>query len=57
MKRCISENVLMKGQNDENTQCFKDMMKEVFRHKFEEEEICLNNLDQCNNKRRLILMK
>ena len=52
MKRCIGEKVLMKGHNDEKTQWFKDMMKEVFKHKFEVEERCLSNLDQCNNKRR-----
>ena len=57
MKGCIGKNVLMKGHNDENTQWFKDIIKGVFNQKFEVEEICLNNPDQCNNKRRHILMK
>ena len=57
MKRYIGEKVLMKGHNDKNTQWFKYMMKEVFKHKFEVEEICLNNPDQCNSKRRQIPMK
>ena len=52
MKRCISEKVLMKGHNDEKRQWFKDMMKEVFKQQFKVEERCLNNPDQCNNKRR-----
>ena len=52
MKRCIGEKVLIKGYNDEKTQWFKDMMKGVFKQKFEVEEMCLNNPDQCNNKRR-----
>ena len=43
MKRCIGEKVLIKGHNDENTQWFKDMMKEVFTHKLEMEEICVSN--------------
>ena len=29
MKRCIGEKVLMKGHDDEKTQWFKDMTKEV----------------------------
>ena len=57
MKRCIGEKVLMKGHDDEKTQWFKDMMKEVFREKFEVEERCLSNPDQCNNKRRPRPMK
>ena len=51
MKRCIGEKVLMKGHDDEKTQWFKDIMKGVFKQKFEVEERCLSNLDQCNNKR------
>jgi len=43
MKRCIGEKVLMKGHNDKNTQWFKYMMKELFKQKFEVEEICLIN--------------
>ena len=35
MKRCIGEKVLMKGHNDEKTQWFKDMLKEVKKQKFE----------------------
>ena len=31
MKIYIGEKVLIKGHNDENTQWFKDMMKEVFK--------------------------
>ena len=31
MRSCIGEKVLMKGHNDEKTQRFKDMMKEVFK--------------------------
>ena len=57
MKRCIGENVLMNGKNDEKTQWFKDMMQEVFKHKFEVEERCLNDPNQCNNKRRQRPMK
>ena len=57
MKRCISEKDLMKGHNDEKTQWFKDMMKQVFKHKFEVEERCLNNRDQCNIKGRHKPMK
>ena len=57
MKRCIGEKVLMKGHNDENTQCLKYMMKEVFKQKFEVEERRLNNLDQCKNKGRPRPMK
>ena len=52
MKRCIGEQVLMKGHNDEKTQWFKDMMKEVFKQEFEVKERCLNNPDQCYSKRR-----
>ena len=57
MKRCIGEKVLINIHNDENTQWFKHMMKEVFKYKFEVEERCLNNPDQCNNKRRQRPMK
>ena len=57
MKRCIGEKVLMKGHNDENTQWFKYMMEEEFKHKFKVKERCLNNPDQCNNKRRQRPMK
>ena len=57
MKRCIGEKVLMKGHNDEKTKWFKDMIKEVFKQKLEVEEICLNNLNQCNNNRRKRPMK
>ena len=52
MKRCNGEKVLMKGHDDEYTQWFKYMMKEVFKQKFKVEEICLNNPYQCNNERR-----
>ena len=52
MKRCIGEKVLMKGHDDEKTQWFKYMMKEVFKHKFEVDEICLGNPHQCNSNRR-----
>ena len=45
MKRCIGEKFLMNGHDDGNTQWFKDMMKEVFKYKFEVEERHLNNLD------------
>ena len=38
MKICIGEKVLMKGHDDEKTQWFKDMMKEVFKQKFKVEE-------------------
>ena len=47
----------MKGHNDEKTKWFKDMMKEVFKKKFEVEEKFLSNTDQCNNKRKQIPMK
>ena len=57
MKRCIAEKVLMKGHNDEKTQWFKDIMKGVFKQKFEVEERCLSNPYQCNNKRRQRPMK
>ena len=57
MERCIGENVLMNGHGDEKTQWFKYMMKELFKQKFEVEEICLCNLDECNNKRRDRSMK
>ena len=43
MKRCIGEKVLMKEHDDEKTQWFKGMMKEVFKQKFEVEEIGLCN--------------
>ena len=57
MKRCIGEKILLKGHDDENTQWFKDMIKEVFEHKFELGERCLNTPVQCNNKRRQRQMK
>ena len=57
MKRCIGEQVLMKGHNDEKTQWFKDMMKYVFKQEFKVEERCLRNPDKCNNKRRQRPMK
>ena len=57
MQRCMGEKVLMKGHNDENTQWFKDMTKEVFKQQFEVEERCLNNPNQCNNERRQRPMK
>ena len=40
----------MKRHDDGKKQWLKDMMKEVFKHKFEVEERHLNNPDQCNNK-------
>ena len=57
MNRYIGENVSMKEYYDENTQWFKDMMKKVFKQKFEVEERCLNNPNQCNIKRRHRPMK
>ena len=47
MKRCIGENVLMNGNDDEKTQWFKYMMKEVFKEKFEVEEKCHSNPNHC----------
>ena len=57
MKKCIGEKVLMKVNNDEKTQWFKDMTKEVFKQEFIVEERCLINPDQCNIKRRQRPMK
>ena len=48
---------MMKRHNDEKTQWFKYMMKEVFKYNFEVEEIGIDNPYQWNNKRRQIPMK